>query len=70
LDPVEFDGLVPDDVVQVSVLVNTKQVDTTLSNNYFYYDLADPSLGWPTALIVKYSDGSTQVIDIPSPPGA
>ncbi len=67
VDPVLFDGLVPDDVVRVSLLVNAKQIDATLSNNYFYYQLMDPSSGWPTSLIVTYSDGSTHAIDLPHP---
>jgi hypothetical protein len=65
--PAVVDGMVPNDVSSIAVVVGGVSYPAQMNNNAFFYELPTAA-AWPTAINVSYTNGATQSIAISQAP--
>lgn len=58
-------GLIPDDVVNIAVVIDGSAKPAFAQNNAYFYEIE--GTGWPEALVVTYRNGSEQTVAIATP---
>lgn len=64
--PAAVAGLVPDDVSSVTVVVGGVGHPARMGDNAYFYELADPAASSPESLLVRYRDGTSLTVPLPS----
>jgi hypothetical protein len=62
-------GIAADNIQSLSILVGGSTTSIQIENNAFFYPLVLPAQGepWNAQLQVSYSNGATQMIQLPDP---
>lgn len=59
-------GLAPDAVKAITVVIAGARNPAVVANNAYFYELAEEA--WPEALVVTYSNGAEETLQIPARP--
>jgi len=59
-------GLIPDDVVDIAVVIDGSVKPALVQNNAYFYEVEGTA--WPEALVATYQNGAEQTVEIPPMP--